>query len=89
MDFQEPQSTDVHSLIAGRLLWDPHFITSLMENPRQAIIDTLVKGGVEPDDMLVNDLMAELEDFEGRFGYDNLIPAANNHMLKGPSADMV
>jgi hypothetical protein len=89
MNTQVPQDTDVHSLIAGRLIADPNFVTSLMQNPRQALNDALVNGNVTPDDMLINDLVAELEAFEGTHGFNQLVTAAQGYMTKGEKAEMV
>ena len=85
MELQGKPGTDLYSLVAGRLIWDPHFVTSLIENPKHALTDTLIKANITPTPELLQPLLATLEGVKESPGYDELLKLATDYLALGPS----
>jgi hypothetical protein len=88
----EPEMQRIYSLIAGRLLWEPDFIHSLMKNPKKALKDTLEDAGISPSDDVMKQLLADFDKVKVKSndGYGLILSLSTDYMANGPeNMDMV
>ncbi|MGD2156250.1 MAG: hypothetical protein PVG14_17555 [Anaerolineales bacterium] len=83
------ENENIYYALAGRLLWDDHFVRSLIEHPRHAITDTLLKANIEFSADHVEYLAKELESFNAEHGLENILVSARNHFSKRPEPAVV
>jgi len=89
MYIEEVPVSNIYSLIAGRLIWDPLFADSLMENPEKALIETFERAGITPTEELLNPLVYQIEYYINKVGFDILKQHSTEYMLSGAKVEMV
>jgi hypothetical protein len=77
---------DIYSLIAGRLVWDPYFVTSLMEHPDQALRDTLLRVNYEYTEPEIDSLKNTLDDYINKCGFQNILGDCRLYLKGVPMA---
>lgn len=87
MNFREDEK--LYYLLAGRLLWDDHFVKNLIEEPKHAITDTLLKAHIEFSDDQVENLVNELEEFNAEHGLENILTTTKDYFSKRPEPAVV
>lgn len=83
------ENEHIYYLLAGRLLWDDHFVKRLIEEPKHAITDTLIKAHIEFNEDQLEALVNEFEVFNAEYGLEKILITAKDYFSKGPEIAVV